>query len=156
MVFPLLYSRSSLVMYFTHSTNMYKTDIYQRSCVSPNLPIHPNPPLVSTCSLHLCLYFCFVNKIVYTNIYFPILHICINIPSLFFSFWLTSLCSNIMWTDPASFVPWALFYPQRTSQQLRWVNSSKSQCQQLLTSVMCRQFQENKYLWESWDLSVLL
>ena len=70
MVFPMLYYRFSLVIYFVHGTNVYKIDIYQCTYVYSNLPIHPNPPLVSICSLHLCLYFCFVNKIVYTN-FFP-------------------------------------------------------------------------------------
>ena len=41
------------------------------------------------CSLCLGLYFFFVSKIIYTNLFR--LHICVNIWYLFFSFWLTSL-----------------------------------------------------------------
>ena len=56
--------------------------------MNPNLPIHPIPPFLLgypyICSLHLCLYFCFVNKIVYTNffrfhIYALLYHICFSL-----------------------------------------------------------------------------
>ena len=56
--------------------------------------IPPPPPWYPyVCSLCLCLYFCFVNKIVYTN--FFRFQICVNIWYLFFSFWLTSLCMTV-------------------------------------------------------------
>ena len=71
----------SLVSYFMHSINTVYMSI-------PISQFHP-PTLFPTwypCiySLHLSLYFCFVNKIIYTN-FFQILYICNNIKYLFFS-----------------------------------------------------------------------
>ena len=54
--------------------------------------IPPSYPYIY--SLCLCLYFCFVNKIVYM-IFFQIPHIYISIWYLLFSFWLTSVCMTI-------------------------------------------------------------
>ena len=60
--FPVLYHRFSLVIYFICSS-VY---IY----VNFNLPIHPTPPYPPSCpyicSLILCLYFCFANKIIHS------------------------------------------------------------------------------------------
>ena len=62
----MLYSRFSLVIYFIHSIS----SVYM-SIPSPNSS-HPSPfPLwyPYVCSLCLCLYFCFVNKIIYTSFF---------------------------------------------------------------------------------------
>ena len=61
----------------------------------PQFPSPPNPytliPLgIHYRSLHLCLYFCFANRIIYTIFLVP--HIRVNIWYLFSSFWLSSLC----------------------------------------------------------------
>ena len=62
--------------------------------VNPNLPIHPTLPFPTWypyfCSSRLCLYFCFVNKIVYTNvfrfhIYALIYNICFSLSDLLHS-----------------------------------------------------------------------
>ena len=73
----------------------------QRIYVNHNLPIHPTPSSpsgvdtfsmlsMSVCSLCLCLYFCFVNKIIYTNffrfhIHALIYHICFYLSDLLYS-----------------------------------------------------------------------
>lgn len=49
--------------------------------------------------------------------------------------------TNILGTDLGSFPP---ILPQQSPS----VNPNKSECQHLLTSGMCRQFLENKYLCE--------
>ena len=71
---------------------LFDTQYQQCIYVNPNLPAHPPAPpapfplgIHTFFSLCLCLYFCFVNKIVYT-IFFRIPHICVNIRYLFFSF----------------------------------------------------------------------
>ena len=69
------------------------------------------------CSLHLWLYFCFVNKIVYTN-FFQIPHTCVNIWYLLVSFWLTSLSMtvsrsiHVSTNDPILFLfnGWVIFH----------------------------------------------
>ena len=58
---------------------------------SPNSS-HPYFPPWYPYICSLCLYFCFVNKIIYNNV-FQIPHIFINIWYLFF--WLTSLCMTV-------------------------------------------------------------
>ena len=59
MWFPKLYSRMSLVIYFTHSTN----SIYVSIPISQSTPLPTFPPWSSyICSLCPCLYFCFINK----------------------------------------------------------------------------------------------
>ena len=84
--FPVQHGRFSLVIYFAHSIN----SVYVPNHISQFMP-SLSFPLVSICLfLHLCLYFCFVHKMVHT-ICFQIPHICVNIPYVFFSFWLTSL-----------------------------------------------------------------
>ena len=64
----MLDSRFSLFTYFIHST------VYMSAPISQFFPPPPHPrpfppwyPYI--CSLHLCLYFCFVNKIGYTNFF---------------------------------------------------------------------------------------
>ena len=86
--FPVLYSRFSLVIYFIHSIN----SVYMSTPVSQFIP-PPLPPWYPyICSLCLCLYFCFVNKIVYTNffrfdIYELIYDICFSLSDLLHSVW---------------------------------------------------------------------
>ena len=69
---------------------------YYQQCiyVNSNLPIHPTLPFPPwypyVCSLHLCLYFCFVNKIVYTSffrfhMYVLIYDICFSLSDLLHS-----------------------------------------------------------------------
>ena len=51
---------------------LFYTQYQQCIYVNPNLPIQttPHPPWYPyVCSLRLCLYFCFVNKMVYTNFF---------------------------------------------------------------------------------------
>ena len=55
---------------------------------SPN-SFHPTPVGIHVCSLHLFLYFCFANKIIYT-IFLDSTHM--HLYTMFFSFLLTSLC----------------------------------------------------------------
>ena len=65
----------------SHSIN----SVYVSNHISQFMP-SLSFPLVSICLfLHLCLYFCFVHKMVHT-ICFQIPHICVNIPYVFFSF----------------------------------------------------------------------
>ena len=65
--------------------------------INPNLPIHPTTPIPwypHICSLHLYLYFCFVNKIICTN-FLQLPRISINIQYLLFSFWFTSFRKTV-------------------------------------------------------------
>ena len=58
--------------------------------ISQFIPPPPHSPwYLYVSSLHLCLYFCFSNKIIYAIFLIPCL--CVYIWYLFFSFWLTSL-----------------------------------------------------------------
>ena len=59
---PVLYSRFSLVIYFMHSIN----SVYMSIPISQFIPSPLPPWYPCVCSLHLCLYFCFANKIIYT------------------------------------------------------------------------------------------
>ena len=90
----------SLVIYFIQSI-----------CVNPNLSIHSTPPPPTQCPYvcSLCLYFCFVNKMVYNNFFrFNIYALTYTI--WFFSFWLNSFCMtvyrsiHISTNDPISFL----------------------------------------------------
>jgi len=64
--FPVLYSRLALVIYFIQSIN----SVYMSIPISQFIPFPPFPTWYSyLCSLHLCLYFCFVKKIIYTNFF---------------------------------------------------------------------------------------
>ena len=83
--FPELYHRFSLVIslviYFIHSISSVYTSIPISQFIPP-----PFPPW------YLCLYFCFVNKIVYTNffrfhIYALIYNICFSLSHLLHSVW---------------------------------------------------------------------
>ena len=81
--FPVLYSRFSLVIYCIHSIN----SVYMSISISQFIP--PLPPWYPyVCSLCLCLYFCFVHKmIVYANffrfhIYVLIYDICFSLSDL--------------------------------------------------------------------------
>ena len=58
--FPELYSRLSFVIYFIHS-------MYMSVPTSQFIPSSFPPWYLCFCSLHLCHYFCFINKIIYTN-----------------------------------------------------------------------------------------
>ena len=64
--YPELYSRFSLVMYFIHSINSVhmSTPISQFITYPQFSPWYP-----CICSLCLCLYFCFVNKIIFINFF---------------------------------------------------------------------------------------
>ena len=73
---------------------LFYTQYQQCRYVNPSLPIHPTTPLPPwypyVCSLHLYLYFCFVNKIIYTNffrfhIYALIYDICFSLSDLLHS-----------------------------------------------------------------------
>ena len=75
---------------------LFYTQYQQCIYVNPNLPIHPTLPFTPwypyICSLRLCLYFFFVNKIVYTNffrfyIYALIYGICFSLSDLLHSLW---------------------------------------------------------------------
>ena len=82
-----IYTRFSLVIYFMHS------NVYMSIPISQFIP-----PPISPFGVHvfsLCLYFCFANRFIHIiSSRFHIL--CINIPFLFFSFWLTSLCDSVL------------------------------------------------------------
>ena len=67
---------------------LFYTQYQQCIYDNPNLPVHPTSPFPPwypyVCSLHLCLYFCFVNKIEYANffrfhIYVLIYDICFSL-----------------------------------------------------------------------------
>ena len=64
-------------------SHLFYTWYQQYICANPNLPVHPISPFSPLVhmffSLHLCLCFCFVNKIVYTNFFFQIPHMYVNI-----------------------------------------------------------------------------
>ena len=66
----------SLVVYFIRSIN----SVYMSVPTSQFLPSSPSPLVSIGCSLCLCLYFCFVNKILYTS---------------FFRFYIRALIYNI-------------------------------------------------------------
>ena len=63
--FPILYSMFALVIYFIHMIN----NVYG----STHLPVPPTttpyfpPCYLYICSLHLCLYFCFANRVIYNS-----------------------------------------------------------------------------------------
>ena len=101
--------QSVFTCYFTYSS------IY--IFVNPNFPIHPTNlppwyPYVS--SLHLCLYFCFTNKFIYT-IFLDYSYNWYKI--LFSSFWQTWICMKVSTsthipTNGTIFVPfygWVIF-----------------------------------------------
>ena len=84
--FPVLYSQFLLAMCFINSS------VYMLIPISQSIP--PLPPWYPyVYSLHLCLYFCFADKFIYTIFQIP--HICVNIQYLLFSFLLTSLCMKV-------------------------------------------------------------
>ena len=90
---PVYRHRFSWVTYFMHSMSISQT---------PFAPWYPYG-----CSPHLCLYFCFANKIIYPNFFNSIY---MYYHTVFFSFWLTSLCMTdsrstyISTNDPISFL----------------------------------------------------
>ena len=81
--FLVLYTMFWLVIYFIHSSNSINMSIP----ISQSIPPPPCPLGIHVCSLHLSPYFCFVNKMNYTN--FFRLHIQ-------FSFWVTPLCVTVL------------------------------------------------------------
>ena len=81
---PVLHSRFSLVICFIHSIN----SVYSSIPIYWFLPPHPLPSLVSLHLFSMCLYCCFVNKIISAIFLHSILNI--NIQYSFFSFWLIS------------------------------------------------------------------
>ena len=96
---PVLHSKFSVVIHFIHSTSSVCSSAPVSQLILPS-PLPACCPWI--CSLCLCLYFCFANKIV---IPFPqIPHICVNIQYLFFSFWLTSFCMTIFSLQIISFL----------------------------------------------------
>ena len=73
--FPVLYNKFSLFIYFIHSSvyvnicmYVYMSDKGNANAYSVYMSFPPpSPPWYSyICSLCLCLYFCFANKIIYT------------------------------------------------------------------------------------------
>ena len=62
MEFPVLYSMFSLVIYFIHIS------VYMSIPISQFIPLSPLflPWCPYVCSLHLCLYFCLVNRFICT------------------------------------------------------------------------------------------
>ena len=85
----MLYSRFSFVIYFTYSIN----SVYISIPISQFIPPHLPPWYPYVCSLCLCLYFFFVNKIVYTiffrfHIYVLIIYdICFSLSDFLHSVW---------------------------------------------------------------------
>ena len=64
--YPELYSRFSLVMYFIHSIN----SVHMSTPISQFITYPQfSPWCPCICSLHLCLYFCFVNKNIFINFF---------------------------------------------------------------------------------------
>ena len=82
--------------------------MYKCQSQSPQfLPPHPFPPwYLYICSLHLCLYFCFANKIIYT-IFLDSTYM--RYYTIFAFLFLTSLCMtlskamHVSTDDPISF-----------------------------------------------------
>ena len=98
-----IYNRFSLAIYFIHSIN----SVYMWILISQFIP-PPSSWYSNICSLYLRLYFCFVDKILYTN-FFQILHTCINIRYLFFPLTFFTLYNNlrsiqVSTNDPVSFL----------------------------------------------------
>ena len=98
-----IYNRFSLAIYFIHSIN----SLYMWILISQFIP-PPSSWYSNICSLYLRLYFCFVDKILYTN-FFQILHTCINIRYLFFPLTFFTLYNNlrsiqVSTNDPVSFL----------------------------------------------------
>lgn len=60
---------------------------------------------------------------------------------------------NIMWAALWSFLPCILTSSSYHTAII--ITPNKTECQCWLRSVMYRQFQENKYLWRSWNTHVL-
>ena len=58
--FPVLYNRFSLLTYFIHSS------VYMSTPISQFIPPLFPPWYSYACTLQLCLYFCFANKLIYT------------------------------------------------------------------------------------------
>ena len=81
--FPELYTRFSLIISFIRKS------VYVSVPNSWFIPLSFPFCLRAHSLWSLCLrvYYCFINKIVYT-IFFQVSHICLNIRYLFFSFWL--------------------------------------------------------------------
>ena len=75
---PVLYSRFSWVICFIHINSINSVDMSNpvSQFISPSFPY--------VCFLCLCLYFCFVNKVVYIFFFFQIPHVCISIQYLVF------------------------------------------------------------------------
>ena len=104
---PALCSRFSLVACFMHNSQLC-------ICVDPNLPAHPAPPTF-TLGIHvrsprLCSYFCFANKITWTDSSFlkrqPL---CCLLPALSQDL-STPLCSGWRWPSlPTPFLDMSLF-----------------------------------------------
>ena len=98
-----IYNRFSLAIYFIHSIK----SVYMWILISQFIP-PPSSWYSNICSLYLRLYFCFVDKILYTN-FFQILHTCINIRYLFFPLTFFTLYNNlrsiqVSTNDPVSFL----------------------------------------------------
>ena len=87
-----VYNRPSLAIYFIHSIS----SVYMSILISQFIP-PPSSWYSNICSLYLRLYFCFIDKIVYTNFFFRF-HIYVLIYGICFSLWLSSLCITIL--DP--------------------------------------------------------
>ena len=96
-LFLLLSNRTHLITFFFIQQVLSSHPFYPHQCihVNPNLPVHPTllsfPPWYPyICSLCLCLYFCFVNKIVYASffrfhMYALIYDICFSLSDLLHS-----------------------------------------------------------------------
>ena len=90
-----------------------------------DLPTHPTQPFPPwfpyACSVCLCLYFCFANKIIYTI--FSRFHIYALIYYVFFFLTYFTLCDSLLrivpfaetWMDPPSFLTLFLFSPVLSS-----------------------------------------
>ena len=111
----MLYSRFSLVIYFIHSIYM---SIPVSRFISPP-PLSP-PWCPYICSLHLCLYFCFANKIIYTFFFFFIFHIYALIYIRAFLWAWHTLCTpgDSLRTSSNSVTPDSLPHPQQHPRAL--------------------------------------
>ena len=103
--------------------------IYIYIHTNPNLPTHPIPPspLVSVCSLYLCLYFCFINKIFYPILFSHPTYILIFV--FVFLTWFT--LSDSLWGHPRLY-RWLSFVPF-----YEWVILHRVYILHLLYSFIC-------------------
>ena len=69
-------------MYFIHNIS----SVYKSTSISQSIPSLPSPLGSHVCSVHLCLYFCFANKVIYTIFLDSTYMHC-----MFFSFWFHSI-----------------------------------------------------------------